>query len=135
MKETEEKVVPVPEWGVLVAGGQLLRLVGINWAKMLRNLALCQIAKTTISTASRRQFENKVPEKQKLFQEDNGIPVYLKGGIADALLYRATMILTVGGTAYAMYELAVASFPKKQDWLQFIFRAISWFNSIRLSDT
>ncbi|XP_040121259.1 cytochrome c oxidase subunit 7A2, mitochondrial-like [Oryx dammah] len=84
--------------------------------KTLRNLlALRQIAKSTISTASRRQFENKVPEKQKLFQEDNGIPVHLKGGIADALLYRATMILTVGGTAYAMYELAVASFPKKQD--------------------
>ena len=30
--------------------------------------ALRQIAKRTISTASRRQFENKVPEKQKLFQ-------------------------------------------------------------------
>ncbi|XP_005902523.1 cytochrome c oxidase subunit 7A2, mitochondrial [Bos mutus] len=83
---------------------------------MLRNLlALHQIAKRTISSASRRQFENKVPEKQKLFQEDNGIPVHLKGGIADAFLYRATMILTVGGTACAMYELAVASFPKKQD--------------------
>ena len=36
---------------------------------MLRNLlALRQIAKRTISTSSRRQFENKVPEKQKLFQ-------------------------------------------------------------------
>ena len=83
---------------------------------MLRNLlALRQIAKRTISTSSRRHFENKVPEKQKLFQEDNGIPVHLKGGMADALLYTATMILTVSGTAYAMYELAVASFPKKQD--------------------
>uniref|UniRef100_A0A9L0RN13 Cytochrome c oxidase subunit 7A2, mitochondrial n=1 Tax=Equus caballus TaxID=9796 RepID=A0A9L0RN13_HORSE len=76
---------------------------------------LRHLARRTISTASRRQFENKVPEKQKLFQEDNGIPVHLKGGIADALLYRATMILTVGGTAYAIYQLAVASFPKKQD--------------------
>ena len=92
------------------------RLVGSNQAKMLRNLlALRQIAKRTISTASRRQFENKVPEKQKLFQEDNGMPVHLKCGIADALLYSATTILTVGGTAYAMYKLAVASFPKKQD--------------------
>uniref|UniRef100_A0A8C0RYQ6 Cytochrome c oxidase subunit 7A2, mitochondrial n=2 Tax=Canis lupus familiaris TaxID=9615 RepID=A0A8C0RYQ6_CANLF len=45
--------------------------------------------------------------------EDNGIPVPLKGGVADALLYRATMMLTIGGTAYAMYQLAVASFPKK----------------------
>uniref|UniRef100_A0A8C3YM38 Uncharacterized protein n=1 Tax=Catagonus wagneri TaxID=51154 RepID=A0A8C3YM38_9CETA len=37
---------------------------------MLRNLlALRQIAQRTISTASRRQLENKVAEKQKLFQE------------------------------------------------------------------
>ncbi|KAI2542949.1 cytochrome c oxidase subunit 7A2 [Homo sapiens] len=91
---------------------------------MLRNLlALRQIGQRTISTASRRHFKNKVPEKQKLFQEDDEIPLYLKGGVADALLYRATMILTVGGkafgmfegTAYAIYELAVASFPKKQE--------------------
>ena len=83
---------------------------------MLQNLlALHQIAKRTISTASHGQFENKLPEKQNLFQEDNRIPVHLKGGIADALLYRATMILTVGGMAYAMYDLSVASFPKKQD--------------------
>ena len=83
---------------------------------MLWNLlSLHQITKRTISTALRRQFENKVPAKQKLFQEDNGIPVHLKGRIADALLYRATMVLTVGGTACAIYQLAVASFPKKQD--------------------
>ncbi|KAG3262498.1 hypothetical protein H1C71_017428 [Ictidomys tridecemlineatus] len=71
---------------------------------MLRNL-LCflQIAQRTIST------------KQKLFQEDDGIPAHLKGGVADALLYRTTIILTVGGTGYAMYQLAMASFPKKQD--------------------
>uniref|UniRef100_A0A8C2QV11 Cytochrome c oxidase subunit 7A2, mitochondrial n=1 Tax=Capra hircus TaxID=9925 RepID=A0A8C2QV11_CAPHI len=58
--------------------------------------------------------------------EDNGILVHLKGGIADAVLYRATMILTVGGMAYAIYQLVVASFPKKQDWLQFILPAISF---------
>ncbi|XP_061256487.1 cytochrome c oxidase subunit 7A2, mitochondrial-like [Bos javanicus] len=83
---------------------------------MLQNfLALHQITKRTISTASGGQFENKFPKKQKLFQEDNGIPVYLKSGIADALLYRATMVLIAGGMAYAIYKLAVASFPKKQD--------------------
>ncbi|XP_045851630.1 cytochrome c oxidase subunit 7A2, mitochondrial-like [Meles meles] len=83
---------------------------------MLWNLlALRQTAQRTISTASRRQFENKVPEKQKLFQEDNGIPVHLKGGVAEALLSRATMTLTVGGTAYAIYQPAMASLPKKQD--------------------
>ncbi|XP_013361298.1 PREDICTED: cytochrome c oxidase subunit 7A2, mitochondrial [Chinchilla lanigera] len=83
---------------------------------MLRNLlALRPLAQRTISTASRRHFENKVPQKQKLFQEDNGIPVHLKGGVTDALLYRATMILTVGGTAYAIYQLVMASFPKKPE--------------------
>ncbi|KAB0355671.1 hypothetical protein FD755_021612 [Muntiacus reevesi] len=83
---------------------------------MLRNLlALRQIAKRTISTASRRQFENKVPEKQKLFQEDNGMPVHLKGGIADALLYRATMILTVGGSLSPKPEVLIASHTVTQD--------------------
>lgn len=32
-------------------------------------------------------------------QEDNDIPVHLKGGVADAVLYRATMVLTVLGEA------------------------------------
>ncbi|KAK7817101.1 hypothetical protein U0070_001813 [Myodes glareolus] len=77
--------------------------------------ALRQIAQRTVSTTSRRNFENKVSEKQKLFQEDNGVPVHLKGGASDALLYRLTMALTVGGTAYALYQLAVAAFPKKQN--------------------
>ncbi|KFP31126.1 hypothetical protein N325_06494, partial [Colius striatus] len=72
-----------------------------------------QISRRTISTASRRQLENKVPEKQKFFQEDNGIPVYLKGGLMDSLLYKVTMGLTVFGTAYVVYQLGVASMPKK----------------------
>ena len=32
-----------------------------------------------------------------LLQEDNGMPVHLKGGTGDAILYRATMVLTVFG--------------------------------------
>ncbi|KFV00502.1 hypothetical protein N339_00343, partial [Pterocles gutturalis] len=74
---------------------------------------LRQISQRTISTASRRQIENRVPEKQKLFQEDNGLPVHLKGGIMDALLYRVTMGLAVFGTVYVVYELLGASVPKK----------------------
>ncbi|NWI54907.1 CX7A2 oxidase, partial [Calyptomena viridis] len=76
--------------------------------------ALRQISQRTISTASRRQLENKVPEHQKLFQEDNDLPVHLKGGVKDAVLYRTTMILTVCGTIYALYLLGVSSMPKKQ---------------------
>ena len=96
-------------------------------------LALHQIIQRAIISASLRKFEDKSPEKQKMFQEDNGIPVHLKRGIADALLYRATMIPTVGGMAYAVYQLVVASFLKKQDWLQFILPAISQFSFIQLS--
>ncbi|XP_069707435.1 cytochrome c oxidase subunit 7A2, mitochondrial [Phaenicophaeus curvirostris] len=83
---------------------------------MWRNLlSLRQISQRTISTASRRQMQNRVPEKQKLFQEDNGLPVYLKGGVMDALLYRVTVGLSVFGTAYAVYYLVGASLPKKQN--------------------
>ncbi|XP_020855868.2 cytochrome c oxidase subunit 7A2, mitochondrial [Phascolarctos cinereus] len=83
---------------------------------MLRNLlALRQIPQRTINVAPVRQLKNKVPEKQKLFQEDDSIPVHLKGGVGDALLYRATMLFTVFGTVYAIYQLGVASFPKKQN--------------------
>ncbi|KAK6490156.1 cytochrome c oxidase subunit 7A2 [Huso huso] len=82
---------------------------------MLRNLlALRQISQRTLSTTARRQVQNKVPEKQKMFQEDNGIPVHLKGGVSDALLYRFTMALTVLGTGYVVYELVSAALPKKK---------------------
>ncbi|MGH0119510.1 UNVERIFIED_CONTAM: hypothetical protein FKN15_007711 [Acipenser sinensis] len=76
--------------------------------------ALRQISRRTLSTSARRQVQNKVPEKQKMFQEDNGIPVHLKGGVSDALLYRFTMALTVLGTGYVVYELVSAALPKKK---------------------
>ncbi|XP_078504201.1 cytochrome c oxidase subunit 7A2, mitochondrial [Lissotriton helveticus] len=83
---------------------------------MLRNLtALRQISRRMITTTSRKRLENKVLEKQKLFQEDNGRPVYLKGGVSDALLYRLTMVLSLGGTGYALFELFSAAMPKKQN--------------------
>ncbi|NWH69844.1 CX7A2 oxidase, partial [Piaya cayana] len=59
--------------------------------------SLRQISQRTISTASRRQIQNRVPEKQKLFQEDNDLPVYLKGGVMDAVLYKVTVGLSVFG--------------------------------------
>ncbi|KAM9339109.1 cytochrome c oxidase subunit 7A2b [Symphorus nematophorus] len=77
--------------------------------------ALQQVARRSISSSARRQVDNKVPQKQKLFQEDNGMPVHLKGGTSDALLYRATMTLTILGTGYVMYELLKAAFPQKKD--------------------
>ncbi|KAL3979333.1 abhydrolase domain-containing protein 17 [Sarotherodon galilaeus] len=49
-----------------------------------------------------------------LLQEDNGMPVHLKGGSGDALLYRTTMALTVLGVGYVLFELVKASFPQKK---------------------
>ncbi|KAF3693389.1 Cytochrome c oxidase subunit 7A2, mitochondrial Cytochrome c oxidase subunit VIIa-liver/heart [Channa argus] len=65
-------------------------------------------------SSSTRQLKNKVPEAQKLFQEDNGLPVHIKGGTSDVLLYRATMTLTIAGTCYSLYWLLMASLPPKK---------------------
>ncbi|KAM6915072.1 cytochrome c oxidase subunit 7A2, mitochondrial-like [Xenentodon cancila] len=83
---------------------------------MFRNATvLQQVVRRSLCSSARRQLENKVPQKQKLFQEDNGMPVHLKGGSVDALLYRTTMTLTVIGVGYVLYELVKASFPQKKD--------------------
>ncbi|XP_029972544.1 cytochrome c oxidase subunit 7A2a [Salarias fasciatus] len=81
---------------------------------MYRQLkSLQQLSRRTISSSVRRQLDNTVKQKQKLFQEDNGMPIHLKGGSKDALLYRATMVLTVFGSGYVVYELFSAAMPKK----------------------
>ncbi|CAL8312247.1 unnamed protein product [Boreogadus saida] len=76
-------------------------------------LAFQHVSRRTVASTARRQLDNKVPQNQKKFQEDNGVPVHLKGGTADALLYRTTMVLTVMGAGYVVYELVKAAFPKK----------------------
>ncbi|KAM3676815.1 cytochrome c oxidase subunit 7A-related protein, mitochondrial isoform X2 [Ammospiza nelsoni] len=57
---------------------------------------------------------NKVPDLQKVFQRSDGLPVHLKLGYPDKLLYRTTMALTIGGTIYCLVALFIASQPKKQ---------------------
>uniref|UniRef100_UPI0037E961E1 cytochrome c oxidase subunit 7A2, mitochondrial-like n=1 Tax=Semicossyphus pulcher TaxID=241346 RepID=UPI0037E961E1 len=76
-------------------------------------MGLRQLSRRTISSSARRQIDNTVKEKQKMFQEDNGMPIHLKGGTKDALLFRATMTLTVFGSGYVVYELFSAAMPKK----------------------
>lgn len=51
----------------------------------------------SFSSSTRSHLENRVAEKQKLFQADNDLPVHLKGGGMDNVLYRLTMTLTLGG--------------------------------------
>ncbi|XP_076874163.1 cytochrome c oxidase subunit 7A2b [Brachyhypopomus gauderio] len=82
---------------------------------MYRHLwALQQVSRRTLTSSARRQMANKVPQNQKLFQENNGIPVHLKGGASDAVLYRATMGLTILGTVFVLYELGKAALPQKK---------------------
>uniref|UniRef100_A0A7N5K283 Cytochrome c oxidase subunit 7A2, mitochondrial n=1 Tax=Ailuropoda melanoleuca TaxID=9646 RepID=A0A7N5K283_AILME len=81
---------------------------------MFRNLlALRQITQKSINTASRRQLTNRIAEKQKHFQEDNGLPVHLKNGTPDILLYRLTMTLSVVGLGYLFYNFYEVGKSKK----------------------
>ncbi|XP_071433702.1 cytochrome c oxidase subunit 7A2-like, mitochondrial isoform X1 [Pithys albifrons albifrons] len=57
---------------------------------------------------------NKVPDLQKIFQKADGVPVHLKRGVPDKLLYRTTMALTIGGTIYCLVALYMASQPRHQ---------------------
>ncbi|VCW96544.1 unnamed protein product [Gulo gulo] len=68
----------------------------------------------SFSSTTRNRFQNRVAEKQKLFQADNDLPVHLKGGGTDNILYRVTMGLCVGGTVYSLYCLGWASFPHQK---------------------
>ncbi|CAN9510836.1 unnamed protein product [Ophioblennius macclurei] len=81
---------------------------------MNRLLKLPVTASRTFSTSS-RTWRNRVAEAQKVFQEDNGLPVHIKGGTVDVLLYRATMTLTITGTCYSLYWLLCASMPRKKE--------------------
>ncbi|CAL8367835.1 cytochrome c oxidase subunit 7A-related protein, mitochondrial [Gadus morhua] len=56
---------------------------------------------------------NRVPALQKMFQKADGIPVHLKRGVMDKMLYRTTMGLTIGGALYCVMALYIAAQPRK----------------------
>ncbi|XP_069015910.1 cytochrome c oxidase subunit 7A-related protein, mitochondrial [Embiotoca jacksoni] len=57
---------------------------------------------------------NRVPDLQKLFQTADGVPIHLKRGVPDRLLYRTTMALTIGGVVYCLVALYIAAQPNKK---------------------
>ncbi|XP_059181384.1 cytochrome c oxidase subunit 7A-related protein, mitochondrial isoform X1 [Centropristis striata] len=57
---------------------------------------------------------NRVPDFQRLFQTSDGIPIHLKRGLSDRLLYRTTMALTLGGAVYCLVALYIAANPPKK---------------------
>uniref|UniRef100_A0A8C5WBC3 Cytochrome c oxidase subunit 7A2-like, mitochondrial n=1 Tax=Leptobrachium leishanense TaxID=445787 RepID=A0A8C5WBC3_9ANUR len=66
------------------------------------------------STAAEYRGKNRVPELQKLFQKVDGVPVHLKRGVPDRLLYRTTMALSLGGTIYCLIALYLATQPRNK---------------------
>ncbi|KAM6221778.1 cytochrome c oxidase subunit 7A2-like, mitochondrial isoform 1-T1 [Rhynchocyon petersi] len=72
---------------------------------------------------------NKVPELQRVFQslflptilcsilsfqKSDGVPIHLKRGLPDQMLYRTTLALTLGGTVYCLIALYKASQPRNK---------------------
>ncbi|KAB0804571.1 hypothetical protein PPYR_01541 [Photinus pyralis] len=52
----------------------------------------------------------RLKEAQKRFQVDDGVPIFLKAGLRDRVLYRATAALTFVGmamSAQVLYSLAI----------------------------
>ncbi|XP_076990197.1 cytochrome c oxidase subunit 7A2-like, mitochondrial isoform X1 [Tamandua tetradactyla] len=70
--------------------------------------------KLTSDSAYDYAGKNKVPELQKFFQKSDGVPIHLKRGLPDQMLYRTTMVLTLGGTIYCLIALYMASQPKNK---------------------
>ncbi|TNN68395.1 Cytochrome c oxidase subunit 7A-related protein, mitochondrial [Liparis tanakae] len=46
--------------------------------------------------------------------KSDGIPIHLKRGVPDKLLYRTTMALTIGGALYCLVALYFAAQPNKK---------------------
>lgn len=47
----------------------------------------------------------KIIRKREIFQRDDGLPVYLKGGPASILLYRITFALSLAGNFYILTQV------------------------------
>nr|XP_046258458.1 cytochrome c oxidase subunit 7A-related protein, mitochondrial-like isoform X2 [Scatophagus argus] len=71
-----------------------------------------------LASEARSQSEylgvSRVPDLQKVFQSSDSIPVHLKGGRIDKLLYRTTMALTVGGLLYCVVALYISAQPSNK---------------------
>nr|XP_023664240.1 cytochrome c oxidase subunit 7A2, mitochondrial-like [Paramormyrops kingsleyae] len=94
------------------------RRAAVRWlfaSKMFRHLwTFRRVSGRPLCTSAGRQTGNKVPLNQRALQ-DSAMPVHLKGGSGDTLLYRLTMGLTVLGSGYVIYELVKATLPKKTE--------------------
>ncbi|XP_045447402.1 uncharacterized protein LOC123655690 [Melitaea cinxia] len=55
-----------------------------------------------------------IKKRQELFQKDNDLPIFLKGGPFDSILYRFTMLLCVVGLIGIGHTIYIHAVPRKQ---------------------
>lgn len=62
--------------------------------------------------------ESSIPENIRRgfekFQKDDGVPVYLKSGLTDVLLFRFTAICVVIGVVQSVHSVIKMAFPAKK---------------------
>ncbi|KAI1893331.1 hypothetical protein AGOR_G00122620 [Albula goreensis] len=80
----------------------------------MRHLQIVPQFVTRAFSTTSRQMKNRVPEYQRLFQANNDLPVHIKGGTTDVVLYRFTMAITLGGTCLSLYWLLTACQPRNK---------------------
>uniref|UniRef100_A0A1I8Q1L6 Uncharacterized protein n=1 Tax=Stomoxys calcitrans TaxID=35570 RepID=A0A1I8Q1L6_STOCA len=81
----------------------MLRITG---SQIFRQLPLMRSLAAGAPKPSKCPVPPKMLELQKKFQQKNNLPIHLKGGAKDKLLYLTTMGLTGGGLLYTLVFLA-----------------------------
>ncbi|XP_034719409.1 uncharacterized protein LOC117938717 [Etheostoma cragini] len=97
--------------------------------------------------ARQRSLKHNTATDMNHLMEDNGLPVHIKGGTFDVVLYRATMTLTLGGNRKKSTSLAWKTFmspvqnqihkpdnvaPRQVSTAFTVRRFISWLSSFLL---
>ncbi|XP_037524980.1 cytochrome c oxidase subunit 7A1, mitochondrial [Rhipicephalus sanguineus] len=79
----------------------------MNAARAVTTVARRAPQLTTTAVAPARKYRTlaQIKELQKQFSKDDGVPVYLKGGPFDQVLYRFTLGLTVVSLSMCFYNV------------------------------
>lgn len=64
------------------------------------------IRESTLPENIRKGFEK--------FQKNDGVPVYLKSGLSDVLLFRFTALMVIVGVVQSFHHLINKAFPSKK---------------------
>ncbi|KDR19493.1 cytochrome c oxidase subunit 7A1, mitochondrial-like [Zootermopsis nevadensis] len=68
---------------------------------------------TRYSSTNKSDLYAALKKKQALFQKNDGVPIHLKGGPVDKVLYGITLALCAVGTVLSLQTLFVMAYPKK----------------------